>query len=520
MAYRDREESPVSDDDPTLAFSQLSQCTQSSQRGRRVEDYILEHTIGVGEFSKVKAARNVHTGEYVAVKIIPMAAMKANPVLQQEFLIHTKLDHPHVVHMIKFVNSDPEVLYVFLELAAGGELFDRIEPDVGMHSELAKAYFAQLLVGVEYLHSIGVAHRDIKPENILLDAAGSVRITDFGFATDFLDDNGSERVLTTRCGSPPYVAPEVLTGSYRGPPADVWSVGAVLFVLLTGQLPWDSPTHACFEYTAITEGNFDFAPWSSLPPPALALLRTIFVLDPEKRPTIQQIQQCGWLTGDGDDGRKRGRAPVSSSPTRHLAALTVASPSPSPSAKRRRLLPQVSRTTSAFAMSQPELEHVSVAVKAAPTSSAAFCEMAQSQPIRAADLYATAGPSAATQLNEFKEVVERMTRISLDVPAVALFRLIADALEAAGARVRPIPDQFRLLVTYSTRFGQLSLVVRLFRGGTKRVMAEFMRARGDMFEFKKLFKRVKADVEAAALALPPPPSRAPSPPPILALSQC
>ena len=112
-----------------------------------------------------------------------------------------------------------------------------LEPDVGVPTPLAQTYFHQIISGVGYLHNLGIAHRDIKPENILLDRHGKLKITDFGFATVFRT-RGVERLLDKRCGTPPYVAPEVLGKQYKATPADIWSCGIVLLALLGGGMTY------------------------------------------------------------------------------------------------------------------------------------------------------------------------------------------------------------------------------------------------------------------------------------------
>lgn len=152
--------------------------------------------------------------------------------VKKEVAIQRNLQHPNI---LKFFGrrTQGDVEYIFLEYAAGGELFDRIEPDVGMKKVQAQRYFNQLLSGVEYLHEKGIVHRDLKPENLLLDDHDNVKISDFGMATMFRLKT-RERQLTTKCGTLPYVAPEVLVQPYDATPADLWSCGIILVTLLSG----------------------------------------------------------------------------------------------------------------------------------------------------------------------------------------------------------------------------------------------------------------------------------------------
>jgi len=198
-------------------------------------------TLGEGAFGEVKLLINNDTGEAVAMKMIDMVKHSdAAEAVRKEICIHRMLKHENI---IKFYGSRREdsMQYMFLEYAAGGELFDRIEPDVGMPAQEAQKYFRELTHGMEYLHSKGVTHRDLKPENLLLDGNDVLKITDFGMATLFRHQ-GKERELDRRCGTKPYMAPEVLTRPYNAEPADIWSCGVILVALLAGECLQEYPS--------------------------------------------------------------------------------------------------------------------------------------------------------------------------------------------------------------------------------------------------------------------------------------
>nr|XP_058919629.1 LOW QUALITY PROTEIN: serine/threonine-protein kinase Chk1-like [Kogia breviceps] len=157
------------------------------------------------------------------------------------------LNHENVV---KFYGHRREgnIQYLFLEYCSGGELLDRIEPDIGMPEQDAQRFFHQLMAGVVYLHGIAISHRDIQPENLLLDERDNLKISDFGLATVFRHDN-RERLLNKMCGTLPYVAPELLERKeFHAEPVDVWSCGIVLTAVLAGELPWDQSSDNCQEY--------------------------------------------------------------------------------------------------------------------------------------------------------------------------------------------------------------------------------------------------------------------------------
>jgi len=225
--------------------------------------------------------------------------------LQKEVQIHSILKHPNVLAFLGSVeyavgSSAPSNyvrgLYIVLELCAGGDLFDKIAPDVGVDEDLAHLYFTQLVAGLTYIHGQGVTHRDIKPENMLLDAQGNLKIADFGLCSVY-KYKGKERTLHGTCGSLPYIAPEMNGRPYQGEPVDVWSSGVVLFALLVGNTPWDEPTSRSAEYVAYLSGELlRIDPWTRLSADALSLLRRMMHPEPARRITLAQIQRHRWFT--------------------------------------------------------------------------------------------------------------------------------------------------------------------------------------------------------------------------------
>nr|KAJ3420006.1 Chk1 protein kinase [Polyrhizophydium stewartii] len=199
--------------------------------------YELGDVIGEGGQGRVRLAVNARN-EVAAVKLIRKFTAAGEPVnlqnLRKEVKIHQAVAHENIIQLFATGEDDGHV-YIAMEYAASGELFDLIEPDVGIDEELAHLYFQQLVSGMEYLHGMGVSHRDLKPENMLLDNRGNLKISDFGLATVF-KFKGVTRVLTTPCGTPPYVAPEIHHMKYNGDSVDIWSAGIILYVLLAGKL--------------------------------------------------------------------------------------------------------------------------------------------------------------------------------------------------------------------------------------------------------------------------------------------
>jgi len=228
--------------------------------------------------------------------------------LQTEVILHQHLGkHANIIYMLGS-GEDALWTWIAMELAEGGDLFDKIEADKGVGEDIAHLYFTQLISAVSYMHSKGVAHRDIKPENVLLSAEGDLKLSDFGLAALFKKD-GNLRLCNTVCGSPPYIAPEIVSGrrsrradlldvGYAANICDVWSCGIVLFVLLVGNTPWDEPTLGSDEFKEYveTEGHTTDELWQNLPPEIVSLLRGMLKVDPAERFTLDEVRRHPWTT--------------------------------------------------------------------------------------------------------------------------------------------------------------------------------------------------------------------------------
>ncbi|KAF0916675.1 hypothetical protein E2562_010524 [Oryza meyeriana var. granulata] len=206
---------------------------------RRVGKYEVGRTIGEGTFAKVKFAQNTETGESVAMKVVDRSSIlkhKMADQIKREISIMKLVRHPNVVRLHEVLASRKKI-FIILEFITGGELFDKIIHHGRLSEADARRYFQQLIDGVDFCHSKGVYHRDLKPENLLLDSQGNLKISDFGLSA-WPAQGGA--LLRTTCGTPNYVAPEVLSHKgYDGALADTWSCGVILYVLLAGYLPFD-----------------------------------------------------------------------------------------------------------------------------------------------------------------------------------------------------------------------------------------------------------------------------------------
>ncbi|XP_039285186.1 serine/threonine-protein kinase grp [Nilaparvata lugens] len=259
-----------------------------------VEGWAILQTLGEGAYGEVQLIMNRSTEELVAVKVIDFEKHpEAKESVPKEVKIHKLLSNAHIIQCYG-QRFDRNLGYIFLEYVPGGELFDRIEPDIGMPEADAQRYFTQLLSGVEYLHQHGIAHRDLKPENLLLDNNNNLKISDFGMATIFRI-SGRERLLDKQCGTLPYVAPEVILRPYMAEPADIWSCGIILVAMLCGELPWDKPSLKSKDFIAWKDGHYvSKTPWSKLNNVALSLIRRILVPLPSSRYTIAKIKNHRW----------------------------------------------------------------------------------------------------------------------------------------------------------------------------------------------------------------------------------
>lgn len=258
--------------------------------------FVLKTVIGEGSHGCVRLAVNPTTNQKVAVKVIKKKSQSIAAV-QKEVAIHIQAGVHHNVVRLLSTDEDDTNIFLIMELAAGGELFDRIAPDVGVGEELAHFYFKQLVAGMSHLHQKGICHRDLKPENILLDDCGNLKISDFGLATVFRHQ-GATRILNTPCGTPPYLAPEIAACKYYGDRVDIWSCGIILYVLLAGNTAWAEPTMRDVEFQAFVAGydrGLSFIPWCEFSKDVLRLIMGILHIDPDRRYTEREIRSDPWF---------------------------------------------------------------------------------------------------------------------------------------------------------------------------------------------------------------------------------
>jgi serine/threonine protein kinase len=256
---------------------------------------MLGKSIGEGTFGKVKAGTHIITGEKVAVKIleksriIEVADVKR---VTREIKILKRNRHRNIIQLFEVIDT-PTTIYLIMENADGGEMFDYIVSHQKVAEDLACMFFHQLIDGVDYLHGMDVTHRDLKPENLLLQSSADgwiIKIVDFGLS----NTHEGNRLLGTACGSPCYAAPEMIAGKkYVGPKADIWSMGVILFALVCGYLPFEHANTNVL-YKKILAGDYKCPDWVS--PEVKDLIRRILNTDPETRYSIANIRRHPWYT--------------------------------------------------------------------------------------------------------------------------------------------------------------------------------------------------------------------------------
>ncbi|XP_015599708.1 serine/threonine-protein kinase MARK2 isoform X24 [Cephus cinctus] len=259
---------------------QLSRSRTSEEP--HIGKYKLLKTIGKGNFAKVKLAKHVPTGKEVAIKIIDKTQLNPGSLqkLFREVRIMKMLDHPNIVKLFQVIETE-KTLYLVMEYASGGEVFDYLVLHGRMKEKEARAKFRQIVSAVQYCHQKKIIHRDLKAENLLLDSEMNIKIADFGFSNEFTPGNK----LDTFCGSPPYAAPELFQGKkYDGPEVDVWSLGVILYTLVSGSLPFDGSTLRELR-ERVLRGKYRIPFYMSTD--CENLLKKFLVLNPTKRASLE-----------------------------------------------------------------------------------------------------------------------------------------------------------------------------------------------------------------------------------------
>ncbi|RMD41413.1 hypothetical protein DV735_g3696, partial [Chaetothyriales sp. CBS 134920] len=503
---------------------------------------LVSKTIGSGAYACIKkGAPKTEATPIFAVKFINKDyALRYGRIkqkqLQMEVTLHKWIgEHSNI---IQFYDSgeDSSWMWIAMELAEGGDLFDKVEADAGLTEDIAHAYFTQLVNAVGYMHSKGVGHRDIKPENILLDLDGNLKLADFGMATLF-EYKGVRKAAKTLCGSPPYVAPEVLTlGShekskgvgYDADRADIWSCGIVLFVLLAGNTPWSKPEEGRDpEYSEYikTNGRPDDELWQALPAEVLSLLRAMLKPDPTTRFSLGDVRRHPWFTRKSKHIDSKGRIvdPIRTATTMFESlrvsfdavpnsqdlmdlderARPSTLPSTQPDAPVEDMLFDLERPSKLAISSTQPLYHSHVGLGNLPSTQEAASLMLDLPSMSQFSARPEVPLSKTQMARRFGDILpaQRLTKfyslwkLSLLVPNI----LEALMKEGVPTRAAPLPKsndtQFTVKVqTLDSRgcslSGRIAIDVFASDGRDSVFEVSFVKASGDPLEWRRFFKKV------------------------------
>ena len=286
---------------------------------------------GEGGYGATFAATSKDTGEELAVKIMDMRKVRPDAI-KKECQILEVLKHPNVIgvrgHGAGYGGKHLHLYFIFMELAAGGELFDQVckrGPDA-MPEQHARVFFCQMLDGLNYCHLAGVAHRDLKLENVLLTSEGVVKLIDFGLSHVYPVDRSTGVTIVDRstplrdvCGSKSYAAPDVLAAQgYDGFAADIWSLGVCLFAMLSGFFPLDEASVNDWRFTKLQDAQraghstvasiygFYKRTAKHLSSTVINLLDHLLQIDPSQRITMAQVREHPWVTGKPTEPKDQG----------------------------------------------------------------------------------------------------------------------------------------------------------------------------------------------------------------------
>ncbi|KAJ3443244.1 protein kinase [Anaeramoeba flamelloides] len=269
---------------------------------KTLKNYEFVSTIGETRLGKIRIGKHLITNRKVVVKSLEKKKVQlengARERLVREVKILKIVEHPHIVRLLEFL-QDEKNWYIVTEYLEHGELFDFIVAHEKLTETTARRFFREIISGIEYCHKLGIVHRDLKPENLLLDHSHRVKIIDFGFSNFALPN----QLLETPCGSPHYVAPEIILGKgYDGEKCDIWACGVILYVLLVGTLPFKNKNPQLL-MKQILSGRY-FVP-NFMSQEAKHLISRMIELNPNERITIEEIQQHTWFTNNETNNKLR-----------------------------------------------------------------------------------------------------------------------------------------------------------------------------------------------------------------------
>jgi len=265
--------------------------------------YSIGSKLGTGGFAVVRKCKRRSDGEVFALKVINKKNLDKDDlvILESEVAIMRQVTHPNIIRMHDIFDSRSKMCLV-LDLMEGGELFDRIIEKGHFSEKDAANSFVQMVQALGYLHEKHIVHRDLKPENLLFEKKSNdsaIKLIDFGLAGSC--KNGE---LKTPCGTPNYVAPEILRRSKYGTQADMWSIGVILYIILCGFPPfYDENDDLSRLYRKIKRAEYDMPSpyWDNISKHAKDLVRKLLQPDPKRRLTATMTLQHPWCKGQASD---------------------------------------------------------------------------------------------------------------------------------------------------------------------------------------------------------------------------
>lgn len=281
-----------------------------------LEKYTLGKKLGKGHFATVRLCTNNQTKENFAVKIIVKKDLVKNSIeIKDEIEIMRSIgDHPHCLRMHDDMSSD-QYHYIVMEICEGGDLFSQIVEEGAYSEDDAARACKQIAQALQHLHKKGVCHRDLKPENILLtekSLKADLKVADFGLSKLI---RGHKHLMKTVCGTWAYCAPEVIAHHPYGVEVDNWTLGVIMFVLLSGYHPFDVYGDIAEpELMAKIENvNYDFNDegWKVVSDKAKVLISNLLLLDPKKRMTLEEFLASDWI-------KEHTKAELPTSPNPHM----------------------------------------------------------------------------------------------------------------------------------------------------------------------------------------------------------
>ncbi|KAL9275965.1 CBL-interacting serine/threonine-protein kinase 5-like protein [Drosera capensis] len=400
--------------------------------------YEMGRLLGKGTFAKVYHAKNIFANENVAIKVLEKEQVrKARMIdqIQREISVMRLVRHPNIVQLKEVLATRSRIFFV-MEYVRGGELFAKILKGK-LREEIAKKYFQQLISAVDFCHSRGVYHRDLKPENLLLDDEGNLKVSDFGLSA-LPEQHRHDGLLYTQCGTPAYVAPEVLRRKgYDGAKADIWSCGVILYVLLAGFLPFQDE-NLMNMYRKLFKGEFEIPPWFSSD--ARRLISKLLVVDPGKRISIPAIMRVPWFT----KGFSRSPSFSIDDPTTiinpTLTSTPNSNPSPKPSPRFYNAFELITSMSSGFDLSS------------------------------LFDPHAKSGALFTSRL-----------------PASSIVKKLESAAKKLNLNVESEKGEFRVKMEGKTegRMGKLAVIAEVFEAAPGVAVVEFSRSAGDALEYAR-----------------------------------